>query len=136
MASAEHPPQELGEEVVEPIARAFVVHGDDEEVLSLQTIQHRGAVGAVGESIAERSGELVEHRGVEEEADDIVGLVLEYLTDEKVGDVAIGSRERTDELGWIGFVAHGKRSELHARGPPLGSVGEDGRELGRYFDAE
>ena len=80
-----HPVRVLGEEagaecvseqVVVAVPLALVVERDDEQVPALEDLQRLAAVVAAGKRVAQRSGQLREQRGVEEEPANIVGWLL------------------------------------------------------------
>ena len=73
----QHPrPQHVGEEVVVAVPEAAIVERDEEEVRPIELLEHRLPAAATGHGIAQRPGEPVEDRGLEQEAPDLVGLAL------------------------------------------------------------
>ena len=80
--------QHVGEEVVIAIPTASVVEGDDEQVLAFQRLEHRLATALTGDRVAQRAGEQVEDRGVQQEGLRPLGLTLQDLLDQIVDDVA------------------------------------------------
>ena len=80
--------QRVGEQVVVAEPLPLVVERDHEQVRPLEGLQHLLAVAAAGERVAQRTGQLSQHRGVEQERPDVVGLAAQHLVD-------AGSRGRT-----------------------------------------
>ena len=74
--------EDVGEQVVIPVPVASVVEGDEEEVGTNELFQRCAAVGSEGDGVAESPGQPVEHRGVQQEGSDCVGLVVEHFLDE------------------------------------------------------
>ena len=73
-----------------------------------------------------------EHRGVEQEPANVVGLAVEHLLDQVVQDEAVAAGERVDEAGHpagvpgAGAAAGRESGQLQPGGPSLGAVLEGG----------
>ena len=93
--------QDVGEQVVVAVPAAVVVEGHDEQVLSFQGRQGRPPVRTAGDGIAQRSGHPVEHRRLEQEPPQVVGLAVEDLVGEVVHDEPVVAREALDEPGGV-----------------------------------
>ena len=71
--------------------------------------------------VAERAGQAIEHRGLEQECPDLFGLASEDLLDEIVDDVAVIARERPDEPGDIVPSPQRERRQLEPGDPAFGA---------------
>ena len=114
-------PQHVGEEVVVAVPEAAIVERDEEEVGPIEPLEHRLPAAATGHGIAQRSGEPVHDRGLEQEAPDFIGLALEHLLGEVVDDEAVVAGEARDEPAGVVAALHRQRGELQRGDPPLGS---------------
>jgi hypothetical protein len=86
---------------------ALLVERHQEQVGSFQLFQHLLAIAATGKPIAQRAAELLEHRGLQQEASHIAGLLLEHLLGQVVKDVAVAAREPLNEPRRIGGPSQG-----------------------------
>jgi hypothetical protein len=113
--------------VVVAVPPPLVVQGDDEEVLPLEGVQHRPAARSTGQGVAEAAGQLVEHRGVEQELPHLVRLPVQHLLQQVVQNEAVVAGERIDEGGRpvriarLGAPARRQRGQLQADRPSLGA---------------
>ena len=87
----------IAEEVVVPVPLSAVVEGDKEQVRPLEGFEGRLGVAAARYCGAERRGQTVQDRGLEQERPDVVGLAVQDLVDEVVDDEAVVARELGDE---------------------------------------
>ncbi len=112
--------EHLGEEVViaEPVTLS--VERDDEQVGALEGLQHGRAAHAAGDGIAERSAQLLENGGLQQEVPDRFRLSPQHFFDEVIQHKTVAARERLDEAGRIRVALHGKRGQLQAGDPALG----------------
>ncbi len=79
--------QQLREHCVVAVPRVFAaLETDDQCVAALEVTQHPCAVVPAGHRVAERAGQPVEHGGLEQEPAPIVGLVVQRLLQQEVGD--------------------------------------------------
>ncbi len=118
--------QRVGEEVVIAVPAPLVVQGDQEQVRAFEGLQHALPVGPAGQRLAQATGELVEHAGVEQEFPDLVRLALQDLLDEIVQDEPVAPGERLDEIGDVvgrpgRMTSHREGSQLESGGPALGA---------------
>ena len=112
-AGAEH----VGEQVVVAGPLPLVVEGDNEEVGSIETLEHHAAVGPSRDGVAQRSGEPVEDGGVQQELADVLGLVLQHLVEQVVQDEAVAAGERADESGDVAAAAQRQGDQLQSGDP-------------------
>ncbi len=91
------------------IPLAVIIERHDKEVASFQCFQSCITVLLAGDGIAERTMQLIEHRGLEQEVPDTIGLTLQNLFDQIVHDLAVVAGEGPDEAGNILVALHGKR---------------------------
>src|SRR5437764_14718588 len=85
--------QDIREKLMVAIPLTPVVERDDEKVSSFQVFQDPLPIAFARDGIAQRAAESVENRGSQEEAPDVLGLGLQYLFDEIVGDGTVVAGE-------------------------------------------
>ena len=90
--------QHLGKQLVIAIPAPLPIERNQEQVLTLQLVQHQLAVGGIRrrivaeqEGIAERAGQLIEDGGVQQEALDMARLLLEHIFDQVIEDEAMAA---------------------------------------------
>src|SRR5205085_8891964 len=59
--------EDIREELVIAIPLSFVVERNDEQIATLECLQHRAAVLLFGNGITPRTSQTLEHRGLEQE---------------------------------------------------------------------
>ena len=111
--------KDVGEEVVIAVPPAPVIEWDDQEVGSLEPLQHGLSTSAFGYGVAERPAELVKDARAKEKASDLVGLSGEYLLHQVIDDVAVVAGETGDEAGNVVTSLHRKRCQLQGSDPAL-----------------
>lgn len=119
--------QRLGEQVMVAVPTPFVVEPDQEQVVPLQDVEHPPTVGSFGQGVAQVGGQLVEHRGGEEELAHRGRLPVQDLLDQVVEDEAVTAGEGVDESGDLrrGRLGRdGQRGQLKPGGPALGPLTE------------
>ena len=114
-------PQHVGEELVIAIPAAAVVERDEEQVPSIEGLEHGLAVVLAGDGIAQRAGHAGQDRGLQQEAPDTLGLTLQDLLDQVVDDVAVVPGEARDEAGDVVSTLHRERRELERGDPAFGA---------------
>ena len=133
--------QDVSEEVVVAVPAPVAVERDEEQVRPVQGLEHRSATPAAGalrqgaDRVAQRPGEPVEDRGVEQEAPYVVGLSTEDLVGEVVDDEPVVASEPGDEAGAVVAVAQRERRQLEGGDPPLGACLECCEVRGREVKA-
>ena len=113
--------QHVGKEVVVAIPPAAVVERDQEQVPSVQRLQHGLAAVLPGDGIAQRAAQPVQDGGLQQEGPDTVGLTLQDLLDQVVDDVAVIAGEAGDEAGDVVSTLHRERRQLERGDPALGA---------------
>ena len=88
--------------------------------------EHLAPVVATGDRVTQRPGQPVEHRGLQQEAANRVGLVPQHLLDQVVDDVAVVAGEAGDEAAGVLASVERQRRQLERRDPPLGPLLEGG----------
>ena len=83
----------VGEQVMVAIPLALIVERHQEQISSLELLEHRLPIGLAGDSVGRGPAQPGQDRGSEEELSDRIGLALEDLLDKVVDDVAIVARE-------------------------------------------
>ena len=106
--------EHVGEQVVVPVPVRRSSSGDDEQVRSIEPLQRGLPAAARCHRIAERSGEPVEHGGLQQEVADVAGLMFEHLLGEVVDDEAVVAGEVLDEAGDVVPPLHRQRRQLSA----------------------
>src|SRR6267154_571999 len=91
--------QHVCEELVVAVPTAAVVERDQEQVPSIQRLQHGLATTLPGDGIAQRTAQPAQDRGLQQEGLDTIGLTLQHLLDQVVDDVTIIPGEAGDEAG-------------------------------------
>ena len=113
--------EDVGEQVVVAVPLATVVERDDEQVRSLQRLEHRLARRLARDGIAERSRETTEDRRVQQETADLRRLAVEHLVGEVVDDEAIVACEVGDERGDVVTALQRQGGELQRGDPSFGA---------------
>ena len=134
MPGSQTDPQRVGEQVVVAVPPALVIKRDDEQVLALKGLQHQLTVAAPSESVAQPAGQLVEHRGVEQERADHLRLPAQNLFNQVVKDKPMASRERLDkpsDVSRLAGMGPGRQpGQLQPGRPSLGARLKRGHERG------
>jgi hypothetical protein len=126
--------EEIAEQVMEAVPAALLVQGDQEQVGALECLEHVLAVGIAGDRVTKRAGETLEDRRPEQERPHPVRLALQYLLAQVVEDVAMSSRERTQEGIGVRSLTEGQRGKLQAHRPPLRTAVQSGDGLRRQVE--
>ena len=113
--------QNVREEVVVAVPLAAVVERDQEQVPSIQRLEHGLAAVPAGNGIAERAAQPVQDGGLQQEVPDVIGLALQHLLDQVVDDVPVIPREAGDEAGDVVAPLHRQRRQLKRGDPPFGA---------------
>src|SRR3954451_9778516 len=108
--------------MVVSVPRTPVVERDQEEVSAVEGLEHRLAATPPGDSIAKRSVEPAEERGVQQEVANLCGLALQDLLDQVVDDVTVIPGEACDEAGHVVASLHRERGQLERGDPALGAL--------------
>jgi hypothetical protein len=81
-------------------------------------------IGLAGDRLARSSIQFAEHRRGKEEVRDVVGLLVQDLGGQVVGEIAVRGRDLVEVGGCIVPIANRQTCELQAGRPPLGPTGE------------
>ena len=114
--------QQPGEEVVVPEGVSAGVDRDDEQILGCESPKQPMTVGSVGDGVAQWRVELAEDGRLEEEVLNVRRLALQDLAEQVVGHGRVRAREAADERFGVFLAPEGKRRQLQAGDPPLGSL--------------
>src|SRR6185503_14926879 len=112
--SAESLAERTREQVVVAIPASLVVERDDEQVLTLGTLEHLLPIGASGDRVAYSGGQAIEYRRFLQKGLHWVRLVLQNVFDQVVDDVAMAPRECGDERVDVRPSAHRQRRQLQS----------------------
>ena len=115
-------PQEIREQVVVAKPRALGVERDDERVRVLELQQDPFRARAAGQQIGQLAVDPIEQGGAQQQLLDVVGLALQHLGEQVLGDRAVAAGELRDETLRVGVTGQGDRREPQARGPPFGPL--------------
>ncbi len=116
--------QDLREKMVIAEPLAGVIERHDEQIVPLEHADDLSRVLRPDHGVAERGAEAAENRGAGEELPDLGGLPAQYLLSEEVDDETAVAGELADEGARGGVPAQRESSEVHARGPALGPLGQ------------
>jgi hypothetical protein len=116
--------QQVGEQVVVAPPAAHLVERDQEQVGPLDRLQHRLAVAATGDGVAQFPRQSIEHRRLQQEGPHLGRLTFQHLVGQVVQDVAVAPRERRHEALDVGPPSKRQRRELEPGRPPFGPFGE------------
>ena len=112
-------PEDIGEEVVVSVPLAPSVERDQEEIPSIEVLEHALAAIQSGDRIAQGPGEPIEDAGPEEESAYVRGLSLQHFLGEVVDDEAIVSSETRDEVVDVVAALHRQGRKLERGDPTL-----------------
>ena len=118
--------KQVGEQVVVAPPAAHLIQRHQEKACRLDLLQQRLAAGAAGDRIAQFSRKPPQHRGLQQEGADRLGLLFEHLLGQEVQHVAVAAGERGHEPGHVALPAQRQASELEAGGPAFGAAGQRG----------
>jgi hypothetical protein len=118
--------QQVGEQLVVAPPAAHLVQRQQEQPGPLHLLEQGLAAGPGGDRVAQRSAEPLQHRGLEQEGAQLLGLVFEHLLGQVVEHEAVAAGERGHEPVDIGLPPHRQRRQLQPGRPALGA----GRQRG------
>src|ERR687898_3266409 len=101
---------------------ALCVEGDEEEVRTLELVQHAHRARSVGEGVAEGGAKALEHGGMEQETPHLFGEACQDLRAQVVDDMAVVAGERLDEIVRVCPAANGERRKVETGRPSLGEL--------------
>ena len=116
--------QHLGEQVVVPIPMTVVIEGHEEQIGPVERLQHRSAVTASRDGIAEWRIHAAENRGAQQEGAHFRRLVLQHLLHQVVDDVSVVPGEPGDEIRDVVPTAHREGGKLERGDPSLRAIVE------------
>jgi hypothetical protein len=96
--------QQVGEQVVVAPPAALLVQGDQEQVGPLNPLQQLLAVVAATHCVTQRARQPLQHRGLQQELNNVVGLAGQDLLGQVVEDEAVAAAEGGDEAGRVGVT--------------------------------
>ena len=118
--------QQVGEQLVVAPPAAHLIQRQQEQPGSFHLLEQGLAAGLGGDRVAQRSAEPLQHRGLEQEGAQLLGLVFEHLLGQVVEHEAVAAGERGHEPVDIGLPAYRQRRQLQPGRPALGA----GRQRG------
>ncbi len=113
-------PQQIREQMVVAKPRPLGVERDHKRVRILEFQQNAFRAGPAGQQIGQFAVYPVEQGGAQQQILDIVGLAVQHLGDQVLGDRAVAAGELSDETLRVGVISQGERREPQTRGPPFG----------------
>ena len=130
MASLELRTEEVAEQVVIAIPLALIVERDDEGIRTRELLKRTSCVLCVEHCIAQGRCHLIEDRRPKQETLEMVGLALEHLLQEVVGDLLLIAAQTGSPRGAVGTATQRQRGQGNRGGPSLGPLPEGrGRRL-------
>ena len=108
--------EQVGEQVVVAPPAADLIQRHQEQPRLLHLLQQRLAAGAAGHRVAQRAGQPLQHRSLQQERAHLLALPLEHLPGQEVQHVAVAAGERRHEPGDI--VLPAQRQGRPAAVPP------------------
>ena len=114
--------------------RVLGVERDDEGVGLLELEQGPLRPGGSSEDVGEGAVHPLQDRGPQQEPSRVLGLALEHLSKQVVGDRALAARELGDEPLGIRVADERERRQPESGRPPLGPRVEHGDRLVRGRD--
>ena len=98
------------------------VQRDQEQVLSLDSLQQASRLAGADDRVAERAAEPVQQRCMQEEAPHLLGLIAQDLARQVIDDVAVVPREGFDELAAVRLSPQREPGQVEACRPTLGAL--------------
>jgi hypothetical protein len=102
------PPQtgleQVGEQLMMAPPAAHPVQRLQEQVGPLHLLQQRLAVGPAGDRVAQGSRQSLQHRGLQQEPDDLLWLAGQHLFGQVVQHVPVAAAEAGHEPGRVGVA--------------------------------
>ena len=118
--------EQVGEQAVVAPPAAHLIERQQEQAGLLHLLQQGLAARAAGDRVAQPAAEPLQHRGLQQERLQLLGLALQYFLAQVVQDITVAAGERGHEGGRIGLAAQGQGRELQPGRPSLGSRGQRG----------
>ena len=115
-------PQEIPEQVVVAKPRALGVERDHKRVRVLELQQDPLRARAAGQQVGQLTVDAIEQGGAQEQLLDVVGLAVQHLGEQVLGDGAVAAGELGHEPLGVGVTGQRERRQPQARGPPLGPL--------------
>jgi hypothetical protein len=125
--------EQVGEQLVVAPPAPHLIQGDQEQVCPLHLFQQLLAVATATDGVAQRPRQPLQHRGLQQEPEDLLRLAGQHLLGEVVQDVALAAAERSHKTGRVGVVAQRQSGQLQPRRPPLGARGQVGQAARRQL---
>ena len=97
--------EQIGEQVMVAPPAPHFIQRHQEQIRPLELLQHRLAVGAASDRIAQPARQPLQHRGFQQEPAHLPALPLEHLLGQVVQDIAMGAAECRHKLGGVGLPA-------------------------------
>ena len=120
--------------MVVAVPLAPVVEGNQEQVSSVEGLEHGLAAVLGGDGLAQRAMQSAQDGGVQQEGAKMVGLALQDFLGQVVDDVAVVPGESRDEASDVVSAPQGERRQLDRGDPPFGPPVEGGDLLGRQVE--
>ena len=118
--------EQIGEQAVVTPPAAHRIERQQEQAGLLDLLQQGLAARAAGDGVAQLAAEPLQHRRLQQERLQLLGLALQYFLAQVVQDIAVTAGERGHEGGRVGLAAQGQGRELQPGRPSLGSLGQRG----------
>ena len=120
--TAQLQPQELPEQLVVAKPRPLRVQRHHKRVGVLELQQDPLRAQAAGQQIGQLAVDTIKQGGTQQQLLDIVGLALQHLGEQVLGDRAVAAGELRHEPFGVGVTSQRERRQPQARGPPFGPL--------------
>ncbi|MNO71795.1 hypothetical protein D3C76_627180 [compost metagenome] len=104
------------------VPAVLVVQREQEQIGAQQLVDHRLAVVASGQRIAQRHGEAVEHAGLQEELAALVALPGQHVFGQVFGQLQMGAGEGGDELALLAAALQRQSRQVQGGDPAFGTL--------------
>ena len=118
--------EQIGEQAVVTPPAARLIERQQEQPGLLHLLEQGLAARAAGDGVAQPAAEPFQHRRLQQERLQLLGLALQYFLAQVVQDIAVAAGERGHEGGRVGLTTQGQGRELQPGRPSLGSRGQRG----------
>ena len=114
--------QQVGEQLVVAPPAALFIQRDQEQVGLLYLLQQLLGAGLAGDLVTQGPRQPLQHRGLQQELPQRLGLPVQHLLGQVVQHVAVAARERRHKAARVGMIPQRQGSQLQPGRPSLGAA--------------